>query len=134
MAGWPMALSFIQPITLSLSILQIMASNDDDKCKMEEEVESSMVRKRLRHSDGDDSSDSLEGESEEEEVSSEETSLKQLDTSEEKVHARCAHGILFKDDGDTPSTSSEPRTLESHRLFDEESSDDDDDDDDDFWM
>jgi hypothetical protein len=42
-----MALLFIQPITLSLSLLQRMTSNDDNKRKMEEEAESSMVRKRL---------------------------------------------------------------------------------------
>jgi hypothetical protein len=42
-----MALSFIQPITLSLSLLQRMASNNNDKRKMEEEVESTMVRKRM---------------------------------------------------------------------------------------
>jgi hypothetical protein len=63
-----------------------------------------------------------------------ETSMNQLNTSEEKLYARCAHGILFKDDGDTPSTSSDtPPTPKSHRRSDEESSDNDDDDDD-FWM
>jgi hypothetical protein len=68
MAEQLMALSFIQPITLSLSLLQRMASNDDGKCKMEEEVESSTVRKRLRLSDDDNgSSDSPEEETEEEE-------------------------------------------------------------------
>jgi hypothetical protein len=59
-----------------------MASNDNNKRKMEE-VESLTVRKHLRHTDDDDdddddSSDSLEEESEEEEeVSSEETSMNQ---------------------------------------------------------
>jgi hypothetical protein len=67
----------------------------------------------------------------EEEVSSEESSMK-LDTSEEKLYARRGCDILFKDDGDTPSMSSEPRTPKSHRCSDEESSDDDDNDD--FWM
>jgi hypothetical protein len=108
-----------------------MAFNDDGKRKMEE-AESSMVRKRLRLSndDGseDDSSDSSD--SPEEEVSSEETLMNQLNTSEEKLYARCAHDILFNDNCDTPSTSLEPCTLESHRRSDEESSDDDDDDDD----
>jgi hypothetical protein len=111
-----MALLFIQPITLSLSLLQRMTSNDDNKRKMEEEAESSMVRKRLRLSDDggidDISSDSPEREpeeeTEEEEVSSEETSMNQLDTSEEKLHARCACDILFNDDSESPSMSSEP--------------------------
>jgi hypothetical protein len=101
-----MALSFIQPITLSLSLLQRMASNNDDKHTMEEEAESSMARKRLWLSD-DDSSDSLE---EEEEVSSEESSMNQLDTSKEKLYAKRARSILFSNDGDTPSTSLEPCT------------------------
>jgi hypothetical protein len=53
-----LALSFIQPITFSLSLLQRMASNNDGKCKMEE-LESSTVRQRLRLFDnngGDDDS------------------------------------------------------------------------------
>jgi hypothetical protein len=74
----------------------------------------------------------LEEEPEEEHVSLEETSMNQLDTSEEKLYGRRARGILFSDDGDTPSKSSEPRTLESRRRSDEESNDDDDGDDDDF--
>jgi hypothetical protein len=114
-----MALSFIQPITLSLSLLQRMASNDDDKHKMEEEAESSMARKRLWPSD-DDSSDSPE----EEEVSSEESSMNQLDTSKEKLYAKRARSILFSNDGDTPSTSLEPCTPGSRQCSDEESSDD----------
>jgi hypothetical protein len=56
-----------------------MASNDNGKHKLEEEVESSMVRKRLQLSDDnsgdDDSSNSLE-----EVVSSEESLMNQLDT------------------------------------------------------
>jgi hypothetical protein len=116
-----MALSFIQPITLSLSFLQRMASNDDDKHKMEEEAESSMARKRLWLSD-DDSSDSPE--EEEEEVSSEESSMNQLDTSKEKLYAKRARSILFSNDGDTPSTSLEPCTPGSRQCSDEESSDD----------
>jgi hypothetical protein len=61
----------------------------------------------------------------------EEASINQLDTSEEKLCARRARGILFSDDGDTPSTSSEPLpTLESRWHSDEESSDDNDN----FWM
>jgi hypothetical protein len=39
---------------------------------------------------------------EEEEVSSEETSMNQLDTSKEKLYSRCTRGILFSDDGETP--------------------------------
>jgi hypothetical protein len=122
-----------------LHFLQRMASND--KGMMVEEVESSTVRKHLWHTDADggddDSSDSLEEEpeeevemDEEEDVSSKETLLNQVDTFEEKLYARCTRGILFKDDGDTPSMSSEtPCTPESHRRSDEESNDDDD-----FWM
>jgi hypothetical protein len=133
-----LALSFIQPITFSLSLLQRMAPNDDGKRKMEEEAESSTVRKRLwlsNDDDGDDgSSDSLgkeleeeEETEEEEEVSSEKMSMNQLDTSEEKLHASCAHGILFRDNGDTTSMLSEPCTLDNRWHFNEESSDDDDD-------
>jgi hypothetical protein len=58
-----------------------MASNDNDKCQAEEEEEEEEV---------------------EEEVSLEETSMNQVDTSEEKLHTRRAHGYLFGDDGDTP--------------------------------
>jgi hypothetical protein len=79
-----------------------------------------MARKWLLLSDdnggNDDSFDSLEEESseeEEEEVSSEETSMNQLDTSEEKLFARCTHGMLFSDDGNIPSTSSDPHTPKS---------------------
>jgi hypothetical protein len=67
-----------------------MTSNDNGMRKLEEEVESSMVRKRLRLSDDDanddDSSDSPEEETEEmeEAVSSEKTSMNQLNTSKEK--------------------------------------------------
>jgi hypothetical protein len=87
MASKRRSLSLVEPTTLSLSLsklplLQRMASNDNDKRKMEEEVESSMARKLLQHTDDDggddgsfDSSDSLE-----EEVSSEEMSMNQLDT------------------------------------------------------
>jgi hypothetical protein len=135
-------LSLVQPITLSLSklcLLQRIASNDNGKCKLEEEAESSIMRKRLWLSDddtsGDDSSDSPKEEAEEEmeeEVSSEETSMNQLDTSKEKLLAKRARGLVFGDDGDTTSPSSEPRTLESHRCTNKDSSDEDDDDD--FWM
>jgi hypothetical protein len=98
-----------------------MASNDNDKHKMEEEVESLMARKHLQHTDDDDgdddssdSSDSLEEESleeepeeeeereEEEETKEEETSMNQLDTSAEKLYARRACGYLFGDNGDPP--------------------------------
>jgi hypothetical protein len=58
---------------------------------LEEEAESSMARKRLWLSDDDDdSSDS----SKEEEVSSEETSMNQLDTSEEKLQAKLSYPVL----------------------------------------
>jgi hypothetical protein len=64
------------------------------------------------HGGNNGSSDSYEPsedeEEEETEVSSEETSMNQLDTSEEKLYSKCARDILFSDDGDTPSTSSEP--------------------------
>jgi hypothetical protein len=45
------SLSLVQPISLSLSklsLLQRIASNNNGKRKLEEEVESSMVRKRLQ--------------------------------------------------------------------------------------
>jgi hypothetical protein len=77
----------------------------------------------MASNDDDDSSDSPEREPEEE-VFSEETSMNQLDTFEKKLHARHACGILFSDDGDTPSTSSEPRRPKSRRRSVEESSDD----------
>jgi hypothetical protein len=86
----PFALSHRTDHSLPLSkLLQRMASNDNDKRKMKEEVESSTVRKRLRHTNGgdDDSSDSPEEE--------EETSMNQLNTSEEKLYAMCTHGYLF---------------------------------------
>jgi hypothetical protein len=133
------SLSLVQPITLSLSklsLLQRIASNDNGKRKLEEEAESSIVRKRLRiyddAGDDDDSSDSSEEETEEEEVCSVELSMK-LDTSEEKFLAKRDHSIIFSDDSDTTSPSSEPRTPKSHVLSDSESSDkDDNDNDDDF--
>jgi Mg-chelatase subunit ChlI len=120
------SLSLVELITLSLSKLPLphrMVSNDNDKRKMEEEEEAESLmaaRKLLRHtddnSDDDDSSDSPQEEPEkEEEVSSEVSSLNQLDTSEEKLYARHARGYLFGDDDDTPSTSSDtPPTPESH--------------------
>jgi hypothetical protein len=71
-----------------------------------------------------------EEEETEEEVSSEEMCMNQLDTSEEKLYARRAHGYLFGDDGGTPSMlPNTPPTPESHRRSKEESSDDDED-----WM
>jgi hypothetical protein len=131
------SLSLIEPITLFLSkllLLQRMASNGNNgKHKMEEEAESSTTRKRLWLSGddgGDGDSSDLPEEEVVEEVSSVEMLMNQLDTSEEKLYARRAHGILFDDDGDTPLMSSEPRTPESCWRSDEESSDDDDD----FWM
>jgi hypothetical protein len=120
------------------SLLQRMASNDNnDKCKLEEEVESSMAKKRLWIFDDDvsdnDSTDSPEETEEEEEmkeeVSSDETSMNnQLDTSEEKLQAKHICGIVFGNDGDTTSPSSEPCSPESRQRSDEDSSDDDNDD------
>jgi hypothetical protein len=111
-----------------------MASNDSSKCKLEEEVESLMARKRLWLSDDDggddDSSDSLNDEAKkEEEVSSEESSMK-VDTSEDKLLAKHDRVMIFSSDGDTSSPSSEPRTLESHRCSDEDNNDEDDNDND----
>jgi hypothetical protein len=136
-----------------------MASNENDKCKMEEEAKSLTARKRLWHTndnggdnDSSNSSDSpdeesleeeLEEEEEEmeeeegeegetkEEVPSEETSMNQLDTSEKKLYGRHAHGYLFGNDGDTPLMLPDtPPTPKVHRRSNEQSSDDDDD----FWM
>jgi hypothetical protein len=97
-----------------------------------------MARKMLRLSIATDSSDSpeeeetkeVEEETKEEEVSLEKMSMNQLDTSEEKLLAKCTHDIIFRDDSDTTLPSSEPRTPKSHRCFDEDNGDDDDD----FWM
>jgi hypothetical protein len=81
-----------------------MASYDSiDKRKLEEEVESSTARKRLRLSDDngddDDSSDSPEEEEgTEDEVSMEKSSMSQLNTSEEKLLAKRGHGVFFGDD------------------------------------
>jgi hypothetical protein len=57
--------------------------------------------------------------------------MNQLDTLEEKLFAKRGHDMIFSDDGNTTSPSSEPRTPESHRCSDEDNSDDDDDA---FWM
>jgi hypothetical protein len=107
-----------------------MASNDNGKRKFVEEVESSMVRKRLQlsNNDGgdDDSSNSPEEETEEEEVSLDESSMK-LDTSKEKLLDKCGHGQSFSDNNDTTSPSLVPHTLKSCRCSDEDSSDEDDD-------
>jgi hypothetical protein len=109
-----------------------MASNDNNSKHKLEEVESSMVRKRLWLYDddtgNDDSSDSSKEEEEMEELSSEETLMNQLDTSEEKFLAKRGCNIIFGDDSDTRAPSSEPRTPKSHRRSDEDSNDDD------FWM
>jgi hypothetical protein len=70
-----------------------------------------------------------ETEEEEEDVSSEESSMIQLDTSKEKLPAKRGRGMVFTDDGDTTSPSSEPRTPESHVRSDPDSSNEDDDDD-----
>jgi hypothetical protein len=93
----PRLLSLIQPITLTLSqlsLLQRRATNDNDKCKLEKEVESSTTMKRSWLSDDaigdDDSSDSPE-----EEASSEETSVNQLNTSKEKLFAKRGRSMIF---------------------------------------
>jgi hypothetical protein len=126
-----------------------MASNDNNsKRKLEEEAKTSMARKRLRLSDDaggdDDSSDSQHEDMEEENdeetdevVSLEESSMNQVDTSEDKLVAKHSSGLFFGDDGDTTSPSSEPRTPKmssSHMRLDPDGSDNHDSDDDDFWM
>jgi hypothetical protein len=100
-----------------------MASNDNNsKRKLEEEAETSVVRKRLRLSDNDggddDSSDSQhedmeEDEVTEEEVSLEESSMNQVDTFEDKLVAKHGNKLSFGDDSDTTSLSSEPSTPET---------------------
>jgi hypothetical protein len=69
---------------------------------------------------------------EEEEVASEESSVNQLDTSEEKLLVKRGCDIVFGDDGDTTSPSSEPCIPEmssSRGRSDPDNSSDDDDDD-----
>jgi hypothetical protein len=76
-------------------------------------------------------------EEEEEEVSLEESSMNQVDTSEDKLVDKHGSGLIFGDDGNTTSPSLEPRTPEtqSSRVHsDPDGSDDDSSDDDDFWM
>jgi hypothetical protein len=125
-----------------------MASNDNnDKIKVEEEAESSVVvRKRMWLSD-DNGGNYSSGESKEqtdvevktkeeeemEEVSSEESSVNQLDTSEEKLTTKHGYDLFFNDNGDTSSTASEPHSpemLSSHVCSDSNDSEDDDN----FWM
>jgi hypothetical protein len=72
-------------------------------------------------------------EEEAEEVSSKETSMNQLDASEEKLFAKRGRSMIFSDDGDNTSPSLEPRTPKSGQHSDEDNSDEDDDNDD-FWM
>jgi hypothetical protein len=58
--------------------------------------------------------------------------MNQLNTSEEKLMAKCGHNLFFNDD--TSSTESEPcspRTSSSRLCSNPDGSDDDDDD---FWM
>jgi hypothetical protein len=101
-----------------------MASNDNSRCKLEVEVEPSMTRKRLQLSDDDVGDDDSSN--------SEETSIKQLNTSEEKLFAKRGRGMIFSDNSNTTSPSSEPSTPESHRCSNKDRNDEDDDDD--FWM
>jgi hypothetical protein len=97
---------------------------------LEEEIESSTARKRLWLSDDDGSDDdSFNLPEEEEELPSGESSMNQLDTSEEKSLAKHDHSIIFSDDGDTSSSSSKPRvpkTSSSRMRFDPDSSNIDD--------
>jgi hypothetical protein len=58
--------------------------------------------------------------------------MNQLDTFEENLFAKRGCSMIFIDNGDTTSPSSEPHTPKSHRRSDEDSSDEDNDDD--FWM
>jgi hypothetical protein len=122
---WPITLSSNR----SLSLLQRMASNDNNnKHKLEEEAESSVVRKRLWLSDDDSGDDDFSDSSEEEEVSFEESPMNQLDTYEKKLLAKRSRDLLFSNDGDTTSPSSEPRTPKmssSHVHSDPNGSDDD---------
>jgi hypothetical protein len=107
-------LSLVQPITLSLSklsLLQRMASNDNDKHKLEEEVESLMVRKMMWLSNDDDGDYDSSDSPKEEEVSSEETLMNQLDISEEKLFAKHGHGITFSDDGALMRTAAMKTTM-----------------------
>jgi hypothetical protein len=63
--------------------------------------------------------------------------MNQLNTSEEKLLAEHSHGMVFNNEGDTTSPSSEPCTPKSHAHSDPNSSNeddnDDDNDDDDLW-
>jgi hypothetical protein len=61
-----------------------------------------------------------------EEVSSKESSMNQLDTSDEKLLTKRGHGMVFSDDGDTNAQSSKPHIHESHIRSNPDSSDDDD--------
>jgi hypothetical protein len=109
-----------------------MASNDNGNYKLLEEAESSTARKRLWLSNDDVSNDDAGDSPEEEmeEVSSEETSMKHLDTSEEKLFAKRGGSMIFNDDGDITSPSLEPRAPECRPRSNEDISDEDDDDDD----
>jgi hypothetical protein len=65
--------------------------------------------------------------------------MNQRDTSEEKLLAKRGCDLIFNDDGDTTSPSSEPCTpemLSSYVRSNPDGSDDDEgsDNDDDFWM
>jgi hypothetical protein len=118
-----------------------MASNDNNKRKIEEAESSVVVMKRLRFSD-DDRCDNSSGELEEkelevemeEEVSSEESSMNQLNTLKEKLMAKHGHDLFFSNDGNTSSMESEPHSPETHSSRVCSDPDNSDDDDDDFWM
>jgi hypothetical protein len=117
-----------------------MAPNDNNgKRKWEEEAETSAVRKRLRLSDDDGCDDDsfesqhedMEEEDEEmgEEVCSEESSMNQVDTSEDKLVAKHGSGLFFGDDSDNTPPLLEPCTPEtpsSRVCSDPDGSDDDD--------
>jgi hypothetical protein len=119
-----------------------MASNDNNKRKIEEAESSVAVMKRLQFSDDDRCDNSsgeseekeLEAEMEEEEVSSEESSMNQLDTLMEKLMAKRGRDLFFSNDGNTSLMESEPRSPETHSSRVCSDPDNSDDDDDDFWM
>jgi hypothetical protein len=92
-------LSLLQSITLSLSnSLSTIAYNDNnDKHKVEEEVESSAVRKRLCLSDSSTAMALGGGGGV---VYLEESSMNQLDTLEGKLMAKCDRSLFFNDDED----------------------------------
>jgi hypothetical protein len=76
----------------------------------------------------------MEVEEMEEDVSSKESSMNQLNTSKEKLMAKNGRGLFFGDNGDTSSTESKPRSPGTPSSHMRSNPDGNDDDDDDFWM